>query len=194
MLFGRLAESGTGRALSTLLIEPVAALDSAERRKARLLSALLLCVLALGFTSAVVQAALVPNFGETFAAIAVALAVLCVGYAGSRTRLYRSSAALAAGAPALACIAVGVCNPDDRVWYGFILIAVVVTTLFFSVRTAALVAATLFAILCLLPIWVPELRAPERIVPLLSLHGVLSPLLLVAAHHQAQVERENQTN
>jgi signal transduction histidine kinase len=182
---------GAVRVLSGLLIEPLTKLGAIERLKARLLATLLLCVLCLGLTSAVVQAAVVPDFRSTFVAIAVALLVLSFAYAGSRTRLYRLSAALAATTPALACIAVGVRTPDDRVWYGFILIAVILASLFFSLRVAALVALAIFIVICLLPIWVVELRAPARLVPLLALHGVLSPLLLVAAAHQAAVEREN---
>jgi signal transduction histidine kinase len=175
-----------------LLVEPLVRLESVERRKARLLASLLLCVVVLGSLSAVVQLALIPGFGSTFAAMLAALSVLLLAYAGSRTRFYRVSAALAAAAPALACIAVGAKSPDDRVWYAFILIAVILTTLFFSVRTAAWVAVAVFASLCLLPIWVVELREPGRIVPLLALHGILSPLLLVGARHQAAMELEGQ--
>jgi signal transduction histidine kinase len=193
MIEGSAGSREAFRVLGGLLIEPLTTLDAVGRRKARLLATLLLCVLCLGLTSAIVQAATVPNFRATFAAIAVALVVLSVAYAGSRTRLYRLSAALAATTPALACIAVGVRSPDDRVWYGFMLIAVILASLFFSMRTAILVAVAIFATLCLLPIWVIELRAPERLVPLLALHGVLSPLLLVAARHQAAIERESQT-
>jgi signal transduction histidine kinase len=71
------------------------------------------------------------------------------------------------------------------------LIAVILASVFFSMRTAVVVAVAIFATLCVLPIWVIELRAPDRLVPLLALHGVLSPLLLVAANHQAAVERES---
>jgi len=174
------------------LIEPVVALDVVAARKARLLAALLLSLIVLGATSAVIQATTVPNFRPTLMAMGTALLVLTVAYAGSRTRLYRLSAALAAVAPALACIAIGIRSPDDRVWYAFILIAVVVSSLFFSIRTATVVAAALFATLCLLPIWVLEFRSPARVLPLLALHGVLSPLLLIAAHHHAAIERETQ--
>ncbi len=180
------------RRLSDLLVEPFAALGPAERREARLLATLLLCLVVLGLLSALVQAALIPGFASTFVAMFAALVVLAAAYAGSRTRLYRVSAGLAVAVPALACIAVGVKSPDDRVWYAFMLLAVILTTLFFSVRAAAKVAVAVFVALCLLPIWVAELRAPGRIVPLLALHGILSPLLLVAAQHQAAVQLEQQ--
>jgi len=189
---GGVASNGFVRQLSGLLLEPFVELESGERRKARLLSSLILCVLGLGLASAIVQLAFVPDFQGTFTAMMGALFVLLVAYAGSRTRIYRVSAALAATIPALACIAVGVQSPGDRVWYAFILIAVIVSSLFFSLQTAAAVAVSIFVVLCMLPIWVTELRAPDRIVPLLALHGVLSPLLLVAANHHAAVERENQ--
>ena len=180
------------RAFWDRLVEPWVVLDSTEHRKARLLAGLLFSLVMLGALSAVIQAVTVPNFRPTLLAMTGALGLLTLAYAGSRTRLYRLSAGLAAAAPALACIAVGVRTPDDRVWYGFILIAVVVASLFFSVRAAAVVAAVIFTALCLLPIWVLELRAPERLIPLLALHGVLSPLLLIAAHHHAAFERDAQ--
>jgi signal transduction histidine kinase len=82
-------------------------------------------------------------------------------------------------------------SPDDRVWYAFMLIAVVMASLFFALRTAALVAAAIFTALCLLPIWILELRSPARLLPVLALHGVLSPLLLIAARHHAGVERDS---
>jgi signal transduction histidine kinase len=157
-----------------------------------LLASLLLCLLTLGVLSGLMQATMIPEFQATFAAMGAALAVLGVAYVGSRTSMYRLSAAVAAVAPALACIVIAVRSPDDRVWYGFILIAVIVATLFFSVRTAAMVAAAVFAALCLVPIWVLELRSPDRLVPLLALHGILSPLMLIAAWHHARIERESQ--
>jgi signal transduction histidine kinase len=180
------------RAASEFLIEPRTELGAVERHKARLLASFLLCLLALGLLSGLTQAAMIPNFQSTFAAMAAALVVISVAYVGSRTRMYRLSAAVAAVAPALACIVIAVRSPDDRVWYGFILITVIIATLFFSVRTAAVVAAAVFAVLCIVPIWVLELRAPARIVPLLALHGILSPLMLIAAWHHAAIERENQ--
>jgi signal transduction histidine kinase len=193
MWLARLVGSvGIVRQLPEWLIEPFVDLESGERRKARLLSTLLLCLLALGVASAIVQLAVIPGFQNTFTAMMGALFVLFLAYAGSRTRLYRVSAVLAAAAPALACIAIGVRSPDDRVWYAFILMAVIVSSLFFSIQTAALVAVSIFVVLCLLPVWVTELRAPDRIVPLLALHGILSPLLLVAAHHHSSIEREAQ--
>ena len=184
--------AGLRHSLFDLLIEPVDSLRSVERHKARLLASLLLCLLMFGFTSGIVQVALIPGFQSTFSAMVAALLVVLCAYLGSRTRFYRLSAAFAVLAPALACVVVAVHNPNDRAWYGFILIAVIVAALFFSVRVAALVAVVVFTTLCLLPIWVVELRAPERILPLLALHGVLSPLLLIAARHQALIEREGQ--
>ena len=75
-----------------LLVEPLVMLDSVERRKARLLATLLLCVLALGLTSAVVQAAVVPNFQSTLVAVGIALGVLFFAYAGaSASRAARSA-------------------------------------------------------------------------------------------------------
>jgi signal transduction histidine kinase len=180
------------RPLAELLIEPLVALGSVDRYKARLLASLLLCLLTLGLTSAVVQAFTVPNFEPTLWAISGGLTAIFLAYVGSRTRHYRLSAGVAALALVCACVTTGVRSPDDRVWYGFLLIAVVFAALFFSLKTAMLVAIVVFAVLCVSPVWIVHLREPERIVPLLALHGVLSPLFLVAAHHQALIEREAQ--
>ena len=180
------------RPLAEFLIEPLVTLGPVDRHKARLLASLLLCLLTLGVTSAVVQALTVPNFEPTLRAISGGLAAIFLAYLGSRTRHYRVSAAFASLALVGACVTTGVRTPDDRVWYGFLLIAIVVAALFFSVKTAVLAAGAVFALLCALPIWIVDLRAPERIVPLLALHGILSPLFLVATHHQALLEREGQ--
>jgi signal transduction histidine kinase len=174
------------------LFDPIVRLGLAERRTARLLACLLLALTALGLAVAFAQLALVPNFRGTFVYIACAISVLGLAYVASRTHFYRISAMVACAVPVVACLAVGARNPDDHVWYAFMLIGVIFASVFFEIKVAVLAALAVFAALCALMLRIPALSRPERFVPVLALHAVLSPLLLIAAHHHRSLERERQ--
>jgi len=160
----------------------------ADRMRARLLASLLAVVVGAGLASGLVQLALVPGFLPTFQVMLAALAALAAGYGASRTRRYRAGAWVAALAPIAACAAVAVLNPDDRVWYAFMSLGVLLASVFLSLRATATVAALAFGVILLLAALVPELRAPQRIVPPLAFHAVFSPMLVLAAHHRNRLE------
>jgi signal transduction histidine kinase/CheY-like chemotaxis protein len=160
----------------------------ADQMRARLLAGLLLVVVVAGFVSGLIQLALIPGFLTTFLTMNGALAVLAAGYLASRTRHYRVGGALAALAPLLACVLVGAMNPDDRVWYAFLSIGVLLSSIFLSLGTTTAVAVLSFLAILLLAALVPELRRPERLIPPLAFQAVFSPLLLVAARHRNRRE------
>jgi signal transduction histidine kinase len=197
---GNLATSESGHtslkkrlwSVSKLLIDPLTRLDASEHRKAQLLAGLLLSLAVLGLLAALVQRATVPGFRTTFIVIVAAIAVIGLGYVASRTRLYRLGAGIACAVPTIACAVVALKSPHDGAWYVFMLLGVVFATLFFSLRVAAAVAGAVFVVLCALVVWVPELHSPATFAPILAVHIVLSPLLLVAAYHQGRLERERQ--
>jgi signal transduction histidine kinase len=178
--------------VSRFLVDPWTRLDASEHRKAQLIAGLLLSLALLGFVVALVQKATVPGFRTTFIIVVSAIAVIALGYVASRTRLHRLGAGVACAVPTIACAIVAIKNPHDGAWYVFMLLGVVFSTLFFSVKVATAVAGAVFAVVCALVVWVPELRAPATFAPILAVHIVMSPLLLVAAYHQGRLERERQ--
>jgi signal transduction histidine kinase len=164
--------------------------DPAERVRARLLAGLLAAVVGAGFLSGLVQLAVVPGFLPTFAIMNLALGALAAGYVAARTRHYRVGGAIASLAPMVACLAVAVANPHDRVWYAFMALGVLLASVFLSLRATALAAALSIAGVAGVVAAVPELRAPDRFLPPLMFQAVLYPLLLLATTHRDRLERE----
>jgi signal transduction histidine kinase len=162
--------------------------DVADRLRARLLAGLLAVMVLAGFLSGLVQLALVPGFLPTFLIMSLALGVLGLGYLASRTASYRIGGAIAALAPLGACLAVVAQNPDDRVWYAFMGLSVLLASVFLSLRATATVAALALAGIVAMAAVLPELRVPERLVPPLMFHLVFSPLMLLAARHRDRLE------
>ena len=162
--------------------------DPADRERSRLLAGLLLALLVLGLGSGVLQWLLIPGFWPTFAAMLLALAVIAGAYVLSRTRHFRKAAWAAAGAPIAACAVVTRSDPTDAVSGTFMLIGVLIATLFLDARAALGVACGALAalVLALDPWQVPF--EPRRAVPLLAFHAVVSPLLLIVAAHRDRIE------
>ncbi len=173
------------------LVSPSPALvEAADRLRARFLAGILAVIVIAGFLSGLVQLALVPGFWPTFAIMCLALGTLAVAYAASRTRHYRIGGAIAAVAPIGACLAVVAANPDDRVWYAFMALSVLLASVFLSLRATAAVAVLGLVGILAMAVAVPELRAPSRLVPPLMFHLVFSPLMLVAARHRDRLEAQ----
>jgi len=173
------------------LVAPSPRLDEpADRLRARLLAGLLAVIVPVGLLSGVVQLAVVPGFLPTFLTMCGALGALALAYAASRTSQYRIGGAIAAVAPIAACLAVVVNNPDDRVWYAFMALGVLLASAFLSLAATAAVAALSFGGILVVVAAVPELQDPARFVPPLAFHAVFSPLMLLAARHRDRLEEE----
>jgi signal transduction histidine kinase len=169
----------------------VAVLDGVGRRhRSELLARLLLTLVGLGLLSGLVQLAAVPDFLSTFLAMTVALAFLAGAYAISRTPAYRIAAVIACIAPTVACLAVVVQNPDDRIALSFMLLSVVFATTFLSTCGACVMAAIVLTAVGLATILVPPLRSPERWIPVTAFHGIMSALLVLAAKQRNRIEAE----
>jgi hypothetical protein len=155
-----------GIELWTRLVEPGPDLaEPGERRRARLLAALLVVLVPAGLLSGLVQLAFVPDFAGTFGLMVGALSILFVAWLGSRGAHYRLSALAASAAPVAACIGVAALNPDDRVWYAFMMIGVLLATLFLTTRMAALVGMGTFAAVVACVSCVPGLDGSDRALP-----------------------------
>jgi two-component system, cell cycle sensor histidine kinase and response regulator CckA len=122
----------------------------------------------------------------------VALAVIGGAYLASRSRHFRKAAWAAAVAPILACMVVTRNDPKDAVSGAFMLIGVLLATLFLDARSALRIAAAAFVgLVAALAPWSAELNL-RRAVPLLAFHAIFSPLLLIAAAHRDRIEELRQ--
>jgi signal transduction histidine kinase len=164
--------------------------DPSDRIRARLLAGLLAAIVGAGFLSGLIQLAVVPGFLPTFVVMSLALGTLAAGYVASRTRHYRVGGAIAALAPLAACLVVGATNPQDRVWYAFMTLGVLLASVFLSPRATLLVAGLSIAGVAAVVAAVPALHAPDRYLPPLMFQAVLYPLLLVTTTHRERLERE----
>jgi signal transduction histidine kinase len=179
------------RQLWDRLVSPSGALvDVGDRRRARLLAGLLVIFGAAGLVVGVVQLALIPGFLTTFAIMLGALAVLGIGYGMARTRHYRAGGLIASLAVMAACLAVGATNPQDRVWYAFLSVSVLVSAIFTSLPLTALVAGLGLGGIAAVDLVVAPLRDPSRLLPPLAFHSIMSVLLLLAARHRRRLEEE----
>jgi signal transduction histidine kinase len=182
------AVQGWRKVLRALVAGSAEIVDVADRERAELLASLSLAVLVLGFTSGLVQWLLIPNFWPTFAAMLLALAVIGGAYSVSRSRHFRGAAWASAVAPIVACAVVLRNDPEDAVAGPFMLIGVLLATLFLNTRSALCIAAAAFVgLAAALAPWRSELNL-RRAIPLLAFHAVLSPLLLMAAAYRDRIE------
>jgi len=176
------------QALHALVACSPAIHDPAERERAELLASLLLALFGLGLSSGLVQWLLIPDFWPTFAAMLVALAVILAAYFASRSLHFRMAAWAAALAPIVACVVVTRNDPQDAVSGAFMLIGVLLATLFLDARSALLLACAAFlGLVAALAPWSAAFD-PGRAIPLLAFHAILSPLLIIAAAHRDRIE------
>ena len=171
----------------TLVAPSESLVEAADRDRARMLAVLLLLLLVGGLTSGWVQLLLVANFAPTFRVMSVGLAGVSLAYALSRTKHYRAAALLASTGVIAACVAVGLRSPDDRVWYAFMMIGVLLASSFLSVRAAAAVALLAFATVAFTVVATGAAAAPRLGLPPLIFHAVFSPLMLLLSRQGAKI-------
>jgi signal transduction histidine kinase len=181
----------TWRLLAKTLITPADTLECpGDRRRAELLAGLLLLLISLGLLSGLVQLAAVPNFLSRFLVLAIALALLSGAYGISRTRGYRLAALAACLIPVGACLAILKHDPNDQVALPFMTVAVLVATVFLPMYAACLTAGGVLAVVLAMPLLVPALASPERWIPSVGFHVIVSALLLLAAQVRNRIESE----
>ncbi len=98
--------------------------------------------------------------------------------------------------PAVASLGIAVLRPNDRAWYAFMLIAVIVAILLFTARVAAAVAGASIIVVLVLTFTLPavSLSLSQRSIPMLALHTIVSLLLvLVAFRHDSRERRWQQS-
>lgn len=181
------------RKLAGALVAPAAEVrDEADRRRASLLAAILLALLALGLASGLLQLALVPGFLHTFVSMLAALGIIAGAYWTSRTRRFRMAAWVACLAPVGACFAIVAMNPDDDVAGPFMLLGVLLASAFLDARATLTLACIAFAALAAALSLQPGPLEPGHALPLLAFHAVLSPLFVITTIHRDGLERLRQ--
>ncbi|HEX4935392.1 MAG TPA: PAS domain S-box protein, partial [Gemmatimonadaceae bacterium] len=161
-----------------------------DRRSARLLAGLMLCLMAIGITSATVQLVLATDFRVPYLAIVGAAALLGVGYHLARTVHFRSAALLACFIPIVAGAAVGVAEPADPAWYAFMCIGMVLAIAFLTVRqVAGIIAITVIVTVGVLVVATPPIAAP-RTVAIVSFVGAMGGLVFLTGRHLHLVEED----
>ncbi len=129
------------------LSEPFDAVTEPEqRRQSRLLALLLLAIMAGGAVSIGVQLVFVPHFGPVFALVAAALVLLLPAYHLARQGRYQAGAALTATVSTLACLGVIIVDPRDPLVYFYLLVPVVLVSVFLALRSALRAVAAIVAV------------------------------------------------
>ena len=173
------------------LTEPVATLQASEhRRQARLLASLLVILIPLGLLSITVQLLIVPNFLATFLIVLGGLIVLTLAYLLSRTKYYRLGAVLVSIIPTVVCITTLLIMPTDVMAFGYLLIGVLLSSMFLSIRSTALVVTVNIGAVLLLPIFTLALTFGDVIGGPAIFLLIVSVLILSAAYHRNLIEQD----
>lgn len=178
-----------GKAIRFLIEPSRDFVDVQRRRQMRLLSALLLIILAVGSVSALVQLWLVPGFLVTFVVIAGALFAMSIAYALARTRHYLAAAVVACLAPSVASYAILLTNPRDQSAFVYLLVGVLLSSMLLGLRPtlgfAALNLIGLLVLPILQPAWTPSLVAAK-----MGFHILIPALIVLAMKQRDLVERD----
>ncbi|MBI4315514.1 MAG: PAS domain S-box protein, partial [Chloroflexi bacterium] len=172
------------------LTQPHPSIRKSDRRRARLLSALLLALISLGLLAI----ALTVSTGPALLFVPVpAVVVLCCAYGLSRTRHYALAATLTVATVGGSVIAVSIANPDSPV-LNFMVLAVMLSSLLLSLPATVFVFGAAVAADVILRALLPGLPPPQFISALYDLFTLGALLILAAAvrqRDQEQIERQN---
>ena len=179
------------------LIEPASSLQGLEARlNARLLAALLLAVIAMVFVGTFVIAMTIYPTSTALLLLGSSIPLL-VAYALSRTRHYRSGAALSIFVFTLMpymtiAVVANALTPDllflSLTWLN---LPVLLTSLFFSVRITAVNAVLINFSMMLIPILIPDVNR-MAVNTALGLVLSVSVLVIVLMYHRERIERSRQ--
>jgi signal transduction histidine kinase len=145
--------------------------DMGDRQRARALAGFLAVLTPLGWVGGIIQLAVLPHFMARFMSMAAALTVLSCAYVLSRTAHYRIGGLLACAAPPAACMFIGLTNPSVRSGG--------------RSPSGAAVAVSTSVVLMLRPG-----AQPQHVIPLMTFHAIVTPLVILGAAHRNRIERE----
>lgn len=165
--------------------------DPQRRRQARLLASLLVFLIPLSTLSITLQLLAIPDFTPTFTAAAGGILVLILAYGLNRTNRYLPGAVLTVITPSMASLASLIANPADFSAFTFLLLSVVLSSMFLTVLGTVLVAAANVAGIFLLPLLSPAWDYSAILGPA-SFHVILPALIVLGMRHRDLIERDRQ--
>jgi PAS domain S-box-containing protein len=170
------------------LVEPRPELvDVEDRRRARILTSLLVTILPLALLTIVFQIFVIPTFLPALIANAVTLGLLAAVVVVARGRYYRYAAVAAMIIIVAACVGIGITNPEME-WWAYMLIAVLLSTVLVSIRAAVWVSVLVLAAPVLVGLYHGS-TVTETTPPLMFL-VLFVPLQLTMAHYRNRLEEE----
>lgn len=182
------------------LTEPEAFIqEPAHRRQARFLTSLLLVFISLTLLLTPVASTLIdpvhPFWQEETFQIAISAALLLVAvYFLSRTRYYKAAALVTLGIIATAVFSAAV---PSRSWtevliFDYLLIVVMISSIFFSIPVTLVVMLSCIAGILLFPVFVPAAPFNEIIIGPFNFILMNSVLILIATRHRNMLEKDRQ--
>jgi signal transduction histidine kinase len=188
--------SWSPRDLWQRLTEPAAEIQRADRRRARLLSSLLL-VLSIAGTILTIASRLFSNTPSPSPAATNAVSIISIGliwviYALSRTKYYTIVVVLTIGLVDISIFALAVSQREafNATSLNFLVVGVLVSSMLLSIRGTAYVSALTVLGMLLLPLLVPKL--PNITLPV-GFVLMTSTLLLVFIWHRDQLEADRRS-
>ena len=169
---------------------PLVVTDAERARQIRLLSGMLLLLIPLGFASICLQLALVPGFGPTFVAFAIAIVCLIPAYGLARAGYYLSGAVLAVGVTAAGCFAAVITRPHVAFAYAFLFLSLFLASLLFK-KTGAVITTLIMLLVVALGLPALGINPPANepaAVPIFIV--MVSALLLLHRWHRNRLEQE----
>ena len=163
--------------------------DIGDRQRARALAAFLAVLTPLGWVGGMIQLAVLPDFLGRFIPMAAALTVLSCAYVLSRTAHYRIGGLLACAAPPAACMIIGLTDLSDPVWWAFAELGVLLAVIFLNLRAAALTGAAVAVSTAVVLMLRPDAQ-PQKVIPPMTFHAIVTPLVILGAAHRNRIERE----
>jgi signal transduction histidine kinase len=168
-----------------------------QRRQARLLTALLLALLVMAF-SIVASLTLVTPSGllhfPGFRYGALAAALLALAYGLSRSRYYSLAAGFTVGALSAATFVLAVSPPARLNFLAFLVIPLLLSSIFLSFRTTVALVILHFIALLALPAMVATVSFNQLIVGPILYTGLVSVLILVVTYYRNLLERDRNSS
>ncbi|MBI4915080.1 MAG: diguanylate cyclase [Acidobacteria bacterium] len=177
------------------LIEPPESIREPEqRRRARLLSTLLVIPMLLGMVALILASLglnpLAHGATELFVPITLVLVTLVpFAYGLSRTRHFTAAAALTVGIVIASTFVSVIIMPEAPMLLAFTILGVLVSGLFLSTRTTVAVFVSTIAGILLLPAFLPDLFFPNVVMAVLFSIAVGALIVVATTIHQRDQEQ-----
>jgi PAS domain S-box-containing protein len=181
-----------GRALWNRLVEPPATVQEPEnRRQSRILASLLITLIVIGL--AAIALWIFGSHSLPFQPLnLLGLGMLVIAYTLNRSGRFMAAAVFAVVIVAIIPFALVIARPVDLLALDFLMIGVLLSSMFLSTRTTVVVALANLLAVCLLPLVVPQLVNQEALLNALTVNLITSLLIILAMYHRSSLEKDRQ--